>query len=100
MAEVAEVWSSAKCREKSPRLIKEASQASDLEWSDRTAGSTLEEAAAAEGEEGAHEARLVVALAGLVMEAATVEKSAATGPPQKIGSDGIFQNISDEPHPR
>uniref|UniRef100_A0A8C9XJ98 Proline-rich coiled-coil 2A n=1 Tax=Sander lucioperca TaxID=283035 RepID=A0A8C9XJ98_SANLU len=37
--------------------------------------------------------------AGLVMEVATAGRGVATGPPRKIGSDEIFQNISDEPHP-
>lgn len=76
----------------SPQPIKEASQASDLAWSDRTAGSTLEEVEA-EGEEEAHEARLVVAPADLATEVATAGRSVATGPPRKIGSDGIIQNI-------
>lgn len=92
-----EVWLSVSRQEKSPQLIKEASQASVLAWSDRTAGSTLEEQEL-EGEEEAHEAHLVVAPAGLVTEVETVGRSVATGPPPKIGSDGIFQNISDEPH--
>lgn len=92
------MWSTATWREKSPRLIKEASQASVLAWSDRTGGSTLEEVEA-EGEEEAHVDRLVAAPAGLVMEVATAGRGVATGPPRKIGSDEIFQNISDEPHP-
>lgn len=92
-----EVWSSVSRQEKSPQPIKEASQASDLAWSDRIAESTLEELER-EAEEEAHEARQVVAPAGLVMEAATAGRSVATGLPPKIGSDGIFQNISDEPH--
>lgn len=52
-----------------------------------------------EGAEEAHEARLAVVPVGPVMEVATAERNAATGPPRKIGSDGIFRNISDESHP-
>lgn len=93
------MWSSERWREKSPQLIKEAFQVSVLAWSDRTGGSTLEEQEV-EGEEEAHVARPVVALAGLATEVVTAGRSGATGPLRKIGSDGIFQNISDEPHPR
>lgn len=51
-----------------------------------------------EAEEEALEARLVGAPAVLVMEVATVERGEETGPHRKIGSDGRFLNISDEPH--
>lgn len=89
--------STATWQERSPWLIKEASLASVLAWNDRTGGSTLEEV---EVEEEAHGGRPVAALAGLVVVvAATAGIGVATGPPQRTGSDEIFQNFSDESHP-
>lgn len=89
-----QVWLSARWREKSPQQIREAFQASVLEWTAKTAGSTLE---ALEVEEEAREVHLVVAPVELVMEVVTVATSGETGPPQKIGSDGTSENISDDP---
>lgn len=48
-----------------------------------------------EGEEEAHEARLVEVEVGPVAEAATGGRSVATGPPRKIGSD--FQTFQMNP---
>lgn len=52
----------------------------------------------AEGGEEAPVAHLVAALVDLAAEAATGERSVATGPHRKIGSDGIC-DISVKPHP-
>lgn len=52
----------------------------------------------AEGGEEAPVAHLAAALVDLAAEAATGERSVATGPHRKIGSDGIC-DISVKPHP-
>ena len=90
-----EVWLSVTWLVKNPLLIKEASPASVPEWSDRTGGSILEEG---EVEVEVHVAHMVVALAGLAMEAVTVARNELTGPLQKIGSNGVYENILDLTH--
>lgn len=47
-----------------------------------------------EGEAEVLGAHLVGALVEVEMEVVAAGRSAATGPPQKIGSDGTFPNIS------
>lgn len=88
--EEAEASLSERCWGKSRLLIKEASPASALGWSDRTAGS-MQEAEEEAGEAEVHEVHPVVAPAGPVTEVVAIGgRSAATGPPRKIGSDGIL----------